>query len=227
LTFIKRDDCAAFKIGRHPRYERCFPSFCQFSFQENAMKRLAGIFGLFVFMFACSIVIAADSAKDKEKARAEIRKASSQTLSALYKAQPSAKKAIESAAGYATFSNFGMKILVAGSGTGKGLVVKKGSPNKETFMKMVEAQAGIGFGVKKFRVVFVFQNAADLDNFVNSGWQSSAQATAAATDGGKGGAYAGAIPVSNGVWMYQLTDKGIAAEATVKGTKYYKDDDLN
>ena len=30
-----------------------------------------------------------------------------------------------------------------------------------------------------------------------------------------------------GVWMYQLTDKGLALELTGKGTKYYKDDDLN
>jgi len=27
--------------------------------------------------------------------------------------------------------------------------------------------------------------------------------------------------------MYQLTDKGLALEITAKGTKYYKDDDLN
>ena len=37
----------------------------------------------------------------------------------------------------------------------------------------------------------------------------------------------GGLSVSPGVWMYQLTDKGLAAEATVKGTKYWKDDDLN
>jgi lipid-binding SYLF domain-containing protein len=190
------------------------------------MKRLLGMLGLCALLVASSAVIAA-SGKDKDKARAEIRKASGQVLTALYKAQPSARKAVEGAAGYATFSNFGMKILFAGSGSGKGMVVKKGSPNKETFMKMIEVQAGLGFGVKKFQLVFIFENAAALDQFVSSGWDSSAQATAAATDGNKGGAYAGAMPVSKGVWLYQLTDKGVALEATVKGTKYYKDDDLN
>ena len=44
---------------------------------------------------------------------------------------------------------------------------------------------------------------------------------------GKGQGMAGAASVSDGVWMYQLTDKGLAAEITAKGTKYYKDDDLN
>jgi hypothetical protein len=33
--------------------------------------------------------------------------------------------------------------------------------------------------------------------------------------------------VSPGVWVYQLTETGVALELTAKGTKYYKDDDLN
>ena len=171
-------------------------------------------------------VDAAMSAKEKEKARADIRKASSSTLSALYKAVPSSKKVVEGSAGYATFSNFGMKILVAGSGSGKGIAINKKS-KKDTFMKMVEVQAGLGFGIKKFRVVWVFASEDSLNKFINSGWETGGQATAGAKAGGKGDAYQGAIPVSPGVWVYQLTDKGVALELTAKGTKYYKDDDLN
>jgi hypothetical protein len=37
----------------------------------------------------------------------------------------------------------------------------------------------------------------------------------------------GALSVSPGVWVYQLTDQGLALEATVKGTKYWKDAALN
>jgi len=29
------------------------------------------------------------------------------------------------------------------------------------------------------------------------------------------------------VWLYQLTDDGLALELTAKGTKYYKDKNLN
>lgn len=36
-----------------------------------------------------------------------------------------------------------------------------------------------------------------------------------------------AMSVSPGVWLYQLTETGLALELTAKGTKYYKDDDLN
>ncbi len=120
-----------------------------------------------------------------------------------------------------------MKILVAGGGSGSGIAVNN-KTKAETFMKMVEVQAGLGFGVKKFRLVWVFENASDLDKFVNSGWELGAQSTAAAKVGGQGAeAFAGALSVSPGVWLYQLTDEGIAMELTAKGTKYYKDSDLN
>jgi hypothetical protein len=31
----------------------------------------------------------------------------------------------------------------------------------------------------------------------------------------------------NGITIYQLTESGLALQATVKGTKYWKDDALN
>jgi lipid-binding SYLF domain-containing protein len=170
--------------------------------------------------------VAKMSDKDKDKARAEVRNASKETLAALYKVQPDARKVVEGAAGYATFSNFGMKILVAGSGSGKGVAVSKASA-KETFMKMIEVQAGLGIGIKKFRVVWVFASEGALNQFINSGWEAGAQTTASAKAAGKGDAYQGAISVSPGVWLYQITDSGLAVELTAKGTKYYKDDDLN
>ncbi|HEX6829537.1 MAG TPA: YSC84-related protein, partial [Burkholderiales bacterium] len=143
-----------------------------------------------------------------------------------YKAQPGARKSVESAAGYAVFSNFGMKILFAGGGSGSGLAVDN-QGKKETFMKMVEIQAGLGMGIKKFHLVWVFEKSSDLAEFINSGYELGGQATAAAKTGQKGESYAGAMSVKPGVWLYQLTDDGLALELTAKGTKYYKDSDLN
>jgi lipid-binding SYLF domain-containing protein len=165
-------------------------------------------------------------AATKEESQAEVRKAAQQALAALYKAQPSARKAVESAAGYAAFSNFGMKILVAGGGSGEGIAVNN-KTKATTYMKMAEVQAGLGFGVKKFQVIWVFETEKALNDFINSGWEFGGQATAAAKSGDKGSAYQGAVSVAPGVWLYQLTDKGLALELTAKGTKYYKDSDLN
>jgi lipid-binding SYLF domain-containing protein len=166
----------------------------------------------------------ADSKADKE--RAEIRKASKTTLEQLYKSSPESKALIAKSVGYATFSNFGMKILFVGGGSGKGLVVDNSS-KQEIFMRMAEAQAGLGMGAKKFRVVFVFTTPEALKSFVDQGWTMGGQATAAAKKGEEGAAAQGAAAVSPGVYMYQLTDTGLAAEITAKGTKYWKDSDLN
>lgn len=183
------------------------------------MRRLAIILSLCL----ASTTALADKAADQRK---EIDRVEKDVLARLYSAQPGAKGAVEGAAGYAVFSNFGMKILVAGSGTGKGVAVDRKS-GQRTYMRMGELQAGVGIGVKKFQVVFVFQTADKLSAFINQGWEFGGQTTAAATTGDQGGALAGALSVSDGVWMYQLTDKGLALEATLKGTKYWKDSDLN
>jgi len=162
----------------------------------------------------------------KAEKQKEVQKMSQETLARLYKVQPSARKAVENSAGYAVFSNFGMKIFLAGTGTGSGMAVDSRT-KKITYMKMVEVQAGLGIGVKKFRVVFVFDTQKALNDFINSGWEFGGQTTAAAKTGDQGVAFAGAVSVAPGVWMYQLTDTGLAAELTGKGTKYYKDSDLN
>ena len=178
-------------------------------------------------MFALLLLIAVPSfAKTKAQKQAGVRKNASETLARLYKARPSAKATIKKAAGYAAFSNFGMKILLAGGGKGQGIAFDNRT-QKVTYMKMIEVQAGLGMGVKKFRTIFVFETADAMNHFINNGWEFGGQATAAAKSGDKGGSYQGAVQVMPGVWMYQLTDKGLALELTGKGTKYYKDDDLN
>lgn len=165
-------------------------------------------------------------AKTKQEKQAEARKKAEETLARLYKAKPSAEAAIKAAAGHAVFNNSGMKILMAGGGKGNGIAVDNVS-KKIVYMKMREIQAGLGMGVKKFSTIFVFETKEKLDEFVNSGWEFGGQATAAAKTGEGGGSYEGAAAVAPGVWMYQLTDKGLALELTGKGTKYSKNDELN
>jgi lipid-binding SYLF domain-containing protein len=189
--------------------------------------KTVGFKNIIAATLACALAVAAHAADDKKsKEQNEVRKMAQDTLQRLYEVDPKAKAAVQEAAGYAAFSNLGVKILVAGSGKGKGIAVNN-KKKTETFMKMLELQAGLGMGVKKFRVVFVFDNDKVFNSFVNSGWEFGGQATAAAKAGDRGGAMAGAVSVSDGVWMYQLTDKGLAVEITAKSTKYYKDDDLN
>jgi len=190
----------------------------------NLRRNFASLvrYTLVVGLLAISATVFADVNDQREEVRAQSRDA----LSRLYKAIPSAKGAVGRAAGYATFDNFAMKLGLAGGGRGKGLAVSNAT-KKETFMKLVEVQAGLGIGIKKYALIFVFDTNEALDKFIDQGWESSTQATAAAKHGDKGTAFAGAVSVSPGVWLYQLTKSGLAAEITLKGSKYYKDDELN
>ena len=149
-----------------------------------------------------------------------------QTLQELYKLQPTAQAAIQKSAGYAVFNNMGTNLLLVSTARGAGVAVNSNT-KQETFMKMISAGAGLGVGVKDYRVIFVFENDKALAQFLDSGWSGSAQTDAAAKAGEKGAAYSGAVEVAPGVWVYQITKNGLALQLTLQGTKYYKDDDLN
>lgn len=188
-------------------------------------SRLTSAARLWALPILLATAFAAMAATVEEK-RAEVREQSAAALQRLYAASPSARTAIEKSAGYATFSNSSLKLGIAGGGRGGGLAVDRAS-GREVFMRYLEVQAGVGAGVKKFDVVFVFETRKALQDFVGKGWEYSGQATAAAKSGGKGMAYSGAVSVSPGVWLYQVTSAGLTAELTIKGTKYYQDKALN
>jgi len=158
--------------------------------------------------------------------RAEVQKMRRATLERLYKVHPAARAAVQQAAGYAVFSNVGINLILLSAAGGSG-VAHDNHSGKDTYMRMVSGGFGIGLGVKDFRGIFVFATTDKLEQFVNSGWEASAQADAAAKAGDKGGAVAGAITVAPGVSLYQLTENGLALQATIQGTKYFKNDDLN
>jgi lipid-binding SYLF domain-containing protein len=167
------------------------------------------------------------SAKDSpDQKRDKTRKMASQTLDELYKLQPSSKELIQKSAGYAVFNNMGTNLLLLSTARGAGIATNS-KTNQDTFMKMVSAGAGLGVGVKDYRVVFAFEDEKALANFLDSGWDASGQTDAAAKTSKSGGAYSGAASVAPGVWVYQITKKGLALQLTLQGTKYYKDDDLN
>jgi lipid-binding SYLF domain-containing protein len=176
-----------------------------------------------VVLMAGGLAKAGDSPDQK---RDKTRKMAAQTMQDLYKLEPSAQSAIQKSAGYAVFNNMGTNVLLLSTARGSGIAINS-TTKQETFMKMISAGAGLGLGVKDYRVVFVFGTEKALNQFLNSGWSGSAQSDAAAKAGDKGAAYSGAVEVAPGVYVYQITKNGVALQLTLQGTKYYKDDDLN
>jgi lipid-binding SYLF domain-containing protein len=184
------------------------------------------------------------TAEDK---RAQVRQMRSDLLAEFYRADPSLRTKVGSSAGYGAFSNTGFKFLVVGSAHGYG-VVRDNRTGKDTFMRMGQLAGGLGFGAKNFLVLFVFRNQQALRDFVERGWQvgGEAEGTAIAGDVGLtagaqakasgGGAAAGGSgkagkvtgrSYGSGIEVYRLTRVGAALEATVAGTKYWKDKSLN
>src|SRR5438552_5716504 len=160
------------------------------------------------------------------QARAQVREMGQDAPATLYETAPLTHRAVDRAAGYATFSTFGIKLFFAGGTTGKGVVVNKRT-GRQTFMKMVQLQGGLGFGVNQNRLVFVFTNEQALRNFIDQGWAFGTQANLSAMAGGQGSMFSGAAALAPGVYLYQLTETGLSATLTVSGTKFFKDPDLN
>jgi len=188
-------------------------------------SRRIGYFGF--ALLACAMLAGgAARAASLDEQRAEIRNNAMRTLDQLYAAQPSARQAVQKAAGYAVFSEISTKILLAGGGGGKGIVVDTIS-DQETFMLMATLQAGYGMGITKTHLVWVFETEADLKNFIANGYMLGADVNLQVNPGTGGGVYQGAAQIQPGVWLYQLSDAGLALDLTVEGTKYFKDPDLN
>jgi len=166
------------------------------------------------------------SGKSNREIKQEYRAKSAKTLKLLYKYAPDSKKIIHSSYGYATFSNVGVNVIFLSAEGGGGLA-HNNKTGKNIYMKMGSAGVGFGLGIKDFRAIFIFENKKVFDNFVNNGWEANAQADAAAKADNKGGALNAAITVEPGVRLYKLTQNGLALQATVQGTKYWKDGDLN
>ena len=157
--------------------------------------------------------------------RQQVREVARESLASLYEIAPGARRAIERSAGYAVFSTFGVKLFFAGGTSGKGMVVNNRT-SRETFMRMLQVQGGLGFGIAQNRLIFVFTTQEALNNFINQGWEFGAQANISAMAGGQGGMFTGAASIAPGVYLYQLTQNGLSATLTVAGTKFFRDPQL-
>lgn len=190
---------------------------------SSCRKHILAAVAVGIFLSCFTGLAAAASPEEKRK---EIQKMRSETLAKLYKVHPLAKGDLQSSVGYAVFSNIGINLILLSAAGGSG-VAHDNRTGKDVYMKMVSGGVGFGLGVKDFRGVFVFSSDKAFKQFVESGWAADLQADAAAKSGDKGGAAAGAITVAPGVDLYQITETGLALQATIQGTKYFKDDELN
>ncbi|MHC4552814.1 MAG: lipid-binding SYLF domain-containing protein [Planctomycetota bacterium] len=183
----------------------------------------------FVLLAVCVVVVISgcsnpegDSTSEKRSYAQTMRK---DTMSELYKEKPIAKEQVRNAAGYAVFSNVNINLLLLSSGNGYG-IARNNRSGDDIYMKMRFFGVGFGAGVKDFRAVIIFKTDEAMKTFTESGWEWGAHADAAAKSGDKGADVAAAAEVGDMI-IYNFTETGIALQATVQGTKYWVDDELN
>jgi len=196
-----------------------------------------------------------DSTAEK---KANIRKQREAMLAELYRLKPEMKQRLKKAGGYATFSQKDVNLFLLATANGYGVVVNN-KARSETFMQMASLGGGVGLGVKDVRVIFVFNDARAMKQFVEQGWQFGGKADTAAkykdtgvsaeqnvkasvdfrdgtvSAGGStdaraaGGAASGkaTLALAAGMEIYQFTESGVSLQATIAGTKYWKDSKLN
>ena len=157
----------------------------------------------------------------QESKRMKLDETAEEAMQALFVANPKAKDLYDKSYGWAVFDNLKIAFGISGGG-GNGVASVKETGQK-TYMKMGTGGIGLGLGANKYQVIFLFQDSETFDNFVNKGWQADAGATASA------GTSAADVKTNfvNGLAIYQITEKGLMANADIAGTKYWKNDKLN
>lgn len=149
-----------------------------------------------------------------------------ETLQRLYREKPSTRETVKNAAGYGVFSNANVNVIFVSAGGGYGVVVDN-ETKQRTYMKMALGGVGLGLGAKDYRQVLVFHSKYTLDKFVESGWEFGGHADAAAKAGQTGGELSAEGAIGSGIEAFSMTESGLALQATVAGTKYWKDKELN
>ena len=184
---------------------------------------------VFTSFFALCVLLVAGCATPQGDTAAEqracVQQMAQDTLAEAYRLNPGLQSKVKQAAGYGVFSNRSTKFMLVSSGNGYGLV-HDNRTGRDTYMRMAEVGGGLGFGIKDFRALFVFRDDQTLRQFVDSGWDFGGDVGAAAktrTQGGQVSAGASA----QGIEIYQFTDRGLELAATVAGTKYWRDEELN
>jgi lipid-binding SYLF domain-containing protein len=182
---------------------------------------------LVLFTAACLLATTSTIATAQENnpaaaaRRQEVDANAQETLTKLFMARDGAKALYDRAAGYAVFSATKAGFVVTGGG-GTGVAVDKAS-GKRTYMRMGMGGIGLGVGAQRYDLVILFEDEPHLSRFVTGGWDTSATAQAAA---GKEGVTVTSSFIE-GVAIYQLTDKGLMAQADVSGTRFWVAGNLN
>ncbi len=162
--------------------------------------------------------------------RASVRSMRNTALADLYKDKPQARGLVDRSVGYAVFSSIGTNFGVVSTARGFGILKDKRS-GKDTYMEMLSLGGGFGAGVKDVRLFFIFLDPGALDRFLEQGLDFGGQVEGIAQQEDEEGIDFSATQTLEStqakVVVLQLTEQGLSGQATLQGTRYTKDEELN
>jgi hypothetical protein len=137
-------------------------------------------------------------------------------ITRLVEIQPDTRAAIDDSKGYMVIDMTMTKIPMVGSGGGLGVVVDK-RDGTHSYIKVSQFEVGGGVGVRKFKVVVLFEDASLIDKVTAGNWHYDAGAEAGAgeqTAGTSAGGRAG-----KGYRAYRLSEGSLVVAVTVRAAR--------
>ncbi|WP_170752892.1 hypothetical protein [Ruegeria lacuscaerulensis] len=159
-----------------------------------------------------------------EETRAKLDAMASQILNQLMVENPQAQALYDISAGYAVFDSRKITVFPVAAGYGRGVAVSK-ETGEHTYMNMGTGGVGAALGIGGFetKYVILFETQADLDKFIDQGYDATAEAEAMHGYEKEGDT----LRFTDGRSFFVLSKKGWRVSAGASGTKYWKSPELN
>jgi lipid-binding SYLF domain-containing protein len=175
---------------------------------KNASLYTCLIAGALLTLAGCA------TAPDTEAKKAELHTNVMNTMSRIEALDPTLKKHVDSAYGYAIFPSVGKGGLIVGGAYGRGEVYEQG--RRVGWSDLSQATIGAQIGGQTFSELILFQDKAALDNFRNGKLKFAANASAVAMKSGA----ADTSQYTDGVMVFVEPIAGLMAEAAIGGQSF-------
>jgi lipid-binding SYLF domain-containing protein len=160
-------------------------------------------------MMLVAIGVTAQSNKDKK-----IIKDAVKAEKMLKRADPGINRFFKESAGYVIFPNVGKGAFIVGAASGNGVLYEHGKMKGMADLKKLNV--GLQAGGESIIEVIFFENTSALDEFEESNFAFSAQASAIALKSG----VAVNAKYMDGVAVFALPKAGLMADASIGGQKF-------
>lgn len=156
-----------------------------------------------------------------EAERLKLEQMAKDSLEQLMAQSEAARRQNKASGLYAVFQTTKVGALVTGAG-GSGVAVDPDT-GECAYMHMGAGGVALGGGFQQYRLVFLFADHDAFEHFVDGSWDGNTTAEAVAGKAAKE-ATSNFADATN---VYQLTDKGLIAQADVTLMRFWKDRDAS